>query len=176
MSGDVPVRMDPPFAHASQELRMSAQKPDVAGVVAPPPLIYAAGFAVGMLVQHFHPVTVLPGIRGTIVGAVLVLAAVLLYPALVAFRRAGTRPEPWKPTTALVTSGPYRFSRNPMYVGFTLAYAGAALCLHAAWPFVLLPVVLAVMRFGVIAREERYLVRLFGAEFEAYRARVRRWI
>ncbi|MDB4952321.1 MAG: hypothetical protein JWM27_4970 [Gemmatimonadetes bacterium] len=155
---------------------MTADKLDVAGVVAPPPLIYVAGFAAGMVVQHFHPIPVLPGITGTVVGAVLVVGALLLAPAVLAFKRAGTRPEPWKPTTALVVSGPYRFTRNPMYVGFTLAYAGAALCLHAGWPLALLPVVLVAMHYGVIAREERYLARLFGAEFDAYRARVRRWI
>jgi protein-S-isoprenylcysteine O-methyltransferase Ste14 len=96
--------------------------------------------------------------------------------AILAFRRAGTSPNPWRPTTAMVTGGPYRLSRNPMYLGFTLLYLGAACWANSLWLLLFLPVILALMQQLVILREERYLERRFGAEYVGYRNRVRRWI
>jgi protein-S-isoprenylcysteine O-methyltransferase Ste14 len=96
--------------------------------------------------------------------------------AIIAFRRAGTRPEPWKPVTAFVTSGPYRFTRNPMYVGFTLIYLGVAAMVNTAWPLWFLPAIFLTMHFGVVRREEAYLERRFGDDYRAYRDRVRRWL
>jgi len=91
-------------------------------------------------------------------------------------RRAGTTPNPWRATTSLVTGGPYRFTRNPMYVGFTLWYLAATSWVNALWPLLLLPLVLLVMQRGVIAREEAYLRRRFGREYEEYSVGVRRWL
>lgn len=150
-------------------------RPATAGVIAPPPLIYGVPLLIGLLVDRWHPWllvterTTVPG------GLVLVLLGFIALPAVLAFRRARTHPEPWKPTKALVTVGPYRYSRNPMYVGFTLCYAGVAIWQNSVWPLLALPVVIAVMRVGVIQREERYLEGLFGDDYRAYRARVRRW-
>src|SRR3989442_1330089 len=96
--------------------------------------------------------------------------------AVVTFRHAGTTPNPFKPTTAFVTHGPYRFTRNPMYVGWVFVYVGAGLLARALWPLVLLPVVILLMRRRVIALEEAYLERRFKDEYRAYRARVRRWL
>ena len=98
------------------------------------------------------------------------------FAAVIAFRRAGTSPNPYRPSSQLVTTGIYRISRNPMYVGFTLWYLAAACWLNNVWLFVLLPIVLLVMLYGVILREERYLERQFGDEYRAYRKRVRRWL
>ncbi len=81
-----------------------------------------------------------------------------------------------KPTNALVSSGPFRFSRNPMYVGLTLLYLSISLILNTAWPLVFLPGALLLMQFGVIKREETYLEGLFGQDYRQYRARVRRWL
>lgn len=149
---------------------------DIAGVVAPPPLIYLIPLAVGLLLDRWTPIGGIPSGPARLLGTLCLMgfgAAVL---ALVAFHRAGTRPEPWKPTTALVTSGPYRFSRNPMYLGFTLLYLALALWFGGYWSLVLLPPVLLVMIHGVIRREEAYLSRLFGAAYDDYRQRVRRWL
>jgi protein-S-isoprenylcysteine O-methyltransferase Ste14 len=110
------------------------------------------------------------------VGVAVLLLGLVALPALRQFIRAGTHPEPWKPTTALVTDGPYRFSRNPMYLGFTFIYLGVACWVNTAWPVVLLPLVLLVMQYGVILREEAYLERKFGEEYRAFRRRVRRWL
>ncbi|HEU5040160.1 MAG TPA: isoprenylcysteine carboxylmethyltransferase family protein, partial [Gemmatimonadales bacterium] len=76
----------------------------------------------------------------------------------------------------LVTDGPYRFTRNPMYLGFTLWYLAGTAWVNSLWLLVLLPVVLLVMQRGVITREEAYLERRFGREYTEYRARVRRWL
>jgi protein-S-isoprenylcysteine O-methyltransferase Ste14 len=91
-------------------------------------------------------------------------------------RRAGTNVDPYEPATAIVTGGPYRFTRNPIYVGFTLVYVGISAFTNALAPLMLLPAVFAVMRRGVIEREERYLERKFGGEYLEYKGRVRRWI
>jgi len=113
----------------------------------------------------------------TLLGWLLAGAGVALAAsAIVLFRRAGTSPVPIQPTTALVAQGPYRFTRNPMYVGLAALYAGIALLVNSLWPLVLLPVVLVVIRWWVIAREEAYLERKFGDAYRAYTRRERRWL
>jgi len=113
----------------------------------------------------------------TLLGWLLAGAGVALAAsAIVLFRRAGTSPVPIQPTTALVAQGPYRFTRNPMYVGLAALYAGIALLVNSLWPLVLLPVVLIAIRWWVIAREEAYLERKFGDAYRAYTRRVRRWL
>jgi protein-S-isoprenylcysteine O-methyltransferase Ste14 len=91
-------------------------------------------------------------------------------------RGSSSNVDPYEPTTALVVEGPYRFTRNPLYVGMTLLNGGISARTNAFWAILLLPFVLIVMRRGVIAREERYLERLFGEEYLRYKARVGRWI
>jgi protein-S-isoprenylcysteine O-methyltransferase Ste14 len=151
-------------------------QPTTAGVLAPPPLIYAGSLAVGLLLQHWHPVQLLPPGLATPLGLVAVLLGFVGLPAVLAFRRASTSPKPWKPTTALVTTGPYRFTRNPMYLGFTLLYLGTTIWVNTVWPMILLPLVLLLMHYGVILREEAYLERVFGEAYLTYRRRVRRWL
>jgi protein-S-isoprenylcysteine O-methyltransferase Ste14 len=150
--------------------------PGTAGVIAPPPLIYLVPLIAGLVIQRWYPMHLVPADFATPLGiGVLVLGLVGL-PAIRAFRRAKTSPRPWIPTTTLVTSGPYRFTRNPMYVGFTLIYSGITLWMNAAWPAIFLPFVLIVMQVGVITREEAYLTRLFGEDYREYQRRVRRWL
>lgn len=148
----------------------------VAGVIAPPPLIFGVPLLAGLLLGRWLPWPFVPPALARPLGGLLVALGLLAIPALLAFRRARTHPEPWKPTSALVTTGPYRFSRNPMYLGMTLLYLGLTTWWNVAWPLVALPVVLGVLHVGVIAREERYLEGLFGDEYRAYRRRVRRWL
>ena len=150
---------------------------DTAGVVAPPPLIYLAGLAVGFALEALLPGSSVPAAIQWGLGGVLVVAGVaLLLSFNTAFSRKGTAVEPWKPTTAIVTTGPYRLTRNPAYLGMALVYVGVALMSDALWVLAPLPVVLAVVDRGVIAREERYLERKFGQEYVDYKSRVRRWI
>jgi protein-S-isoprenylcysteine O-methyltransferase Ste14 len=96
--------------------------------------------------------------------------------ALSAFRRARAPVNPFARATTLVTRGPFRFSRNPLYLALTVIYLGAAGLLNSLWPVLLLPAVLWFMHWGVIIREERYLERKFGPAYQEYKARVRRWL
>ena len=155
-----------------------AMKPDTsAGVVAPPPLIYAAGLALGFALEVLLPGTDVPAAGRWPLGVLMVLGGGALSLSFVrSFARAGTAVEPWAPTTSLVTTGVYRLTRNPGYLGMALMYTGIALLADALWPIGTLVPTLAVIQLGVIVREERYLTRLFGDEYGAYRQRVRRWI
>ena len=110
--------------------------------------------------------------------AVAMLAVGLIMGLLAAglFRRAGTDVKPWRTSTALVTDGPYRWTRNPMYLGMTLVYLGLALAADSLVAVLLLIPVVVIIQTQVIAREERYLEGKFGDEFRAYKARVRRWL
>jgi protein-S-isoprenylcysteine O-methyltransferase Ste14 len=92
------------------------------------------------------------------------------------FRALGTNVEVYRPATALATGGPYRFSRNPMYVGLTLAYAGIGIAANALSVLMLLIPLLALMRYGVIAREEEYLERKFEDAYRRYKVSARRWL
>jgi protein-S-isoprenylcysteine O-methyltransferase Ste14 len=83
---------------------------------------------------------------------------------------------PFEPATRVVREGPYRFTRNPMYVGGTLTYIGIAIAMNVAWPLLLLPLVLWALFALVIREEERYLADAFGEDYASYRKSVRRWI
>lgn len=152
---------------------------DHPGVIAPPPLIYLgfllAGYGVGQLVSEPSLGLDVSLRRG--LAFVLVIAGLLLDGiAAGTFRRLGTPPEPWKPTTALATGGLYKFSRNPIYVGFGITYAGFALAMDSPVALALLAPCLMVIDRFVIQREERYLSTKFGAEYQAYQGKVRRWL
>lgn len=154
-----------------------AAERDVPGVVAPPPLIYLGGLAVGLALEALLPGASLPGaLRWGGGGALLAAGGGLAGWWASSFRRARTPLPPYEPTTALVTDGPLRFTRNPGYLSFALLYAAIALLADAPWALLPLPVVLAVIQRGVIEREERYLERRFGDEYRAFSARTRRWL
>jgi protein-S-isoprenylcysteine O-methyltransferase Ste14 len=89
---------------------------------------------------------------------------------------AGTPIRTDRPVPHLVTNGPFRYTRNPGYLGLAMLYAGIAVLRNALWAILLLPLVVYVIQREVIGREERYLERTFGEEYLAYKARVRRWV
>jgi protein-S-isoprenylcysteine O-methyltransferase Ste14 len=158
---------------------MSDASTDTSGVAFPPPLIYAGGFAAGYGAHRLLPIRLWlePTTVVSALGWGLLVAGVLLaVGAAYLFRRAGTTPNPAKPASALVIWGPYRFTRNPMYVGMTVLYCGGTLLLNDPWPLAFLPVVTALVQRYVIAREEAYLERKFGDVYRAYKTRVRRWL
>jgi len=158
---------------------MTTPSSDTSGVRVLPPLIYAGLFLAGYAVHRFLPLRLWgdPPAALRLVGWGLILAGVLLAAsAVMLFRRAGTTPNPTRPTTALVLHGPYRFTRNPMYVGLGLCYLGTALLVNSIWPLILLPGLIALVQRWVIAPEEAYLERKFGAEYRSYRTQVRRWL
>ena len=153
------------------------------GVRFPPPLLFLTGYGAGLLLHRELPLPV-AGAEPTdgyavwrMLGWVLVAGGlVLALSAVAAFRRARTSIFPNRPASALVVSGPYRFTRNPMYLSLTLLYLGGVLLANTLWPALLLPVVLVVLYLAVIRREERYLAAEFSDAYTTYRARVRRWL
>jgi protein-S-isoprenylcysteine O-methyltransferase Ste14 len=150
---------------------------DRAGVIAPPPLIYLGPLALGLLLNRWRPRPFLPPPVARSLGTMLAGSGLLLGGwAARTMLAAGTALDPEHPVTRIVTAGPYRFSRNPIYLAFTLIYLGIAALANTRWPVLFLPGVLATVRRGVIAREERYLARKFGGEYTGYQTRVRRWI
>lgn len=158
-----------------------AGRRDVAGVIAPPPLIFIGFLVVGLGLSVVRPLPIvggaLPiGVRVAL-GAAFMLAGIALAVAgFLVFRRAGTDVRPDRPSTALVTTGPFGWSRNPLYLSQSLVYIGIALAADSAWALALLVPTLIVIRYGVIAHEEAYLERRFGDTYRRYRARVRRWL
>ena len=145
-------------------------------VIAPPPLLFLSPLLVGLLLDRLVPPPHLPR-RSRLAGLPLLAAGISLGTWFFAtMRRAGTPVDPYRPTTALAVDGPFRYTRNPAYLGLTLGYAGVSLLAGGRWPLLLLPGVLAVMSRGVIQREERYLEERFGPDYQAYRRHVRRWL
>jgi protein-S-isoprenylcysteine O-methyltransferase Ste14 len=152
------------------------------GVRFPPPLLFLGGFGIGWVIHRWllgvsiTPAVLPDEVRVFLGWALFAGGAVLVAWGMLTFARAHTAIIPNRPASAIVDHGPYRFTRNPMYVGFTLAYMGGALLLNTAWPFAFLPFVLLALSRLVIAREERYLTEAFGASYTEYRSRVRRWL
>jgi protein-S-isoprenylcysteine O-methyltransferase Ste14 len=153
---------------------------DSPGVVVLPPLLFGGALAAGLVLHWLAPLPLSDqsgGMAARVAGVLLVIVATLLGRwGEVTMRRAGTNVRPDRPTLALVTGGPFRYSRNPLYVALTMLYVGVALLFGALWPLVLLVPVLGVLRWGIVAREERYLAAKFGDAYRAYVARVRRWV
>ena len=150
---------------------------DTAGVIAPPPLIFLSALGAGLKLNRSIGKGSLPlKFRVPVGAAALVGGASLMRSFIQAFARAGTPFDPYKPSQAIVTDGPYRLTRNPAYLGMALAYAGISLLSDSPWALAPLPIAVAITDRGVIAREERYLERKFGAPYLDYKRRVRRWI
>lgn len=140
-----------------------------------PPRVYLAAIVTGVLFQLAMPLPFLPGPMAA--GAILVIAAIaLLWYSVARFRAAGTPVPARKPTTAIVRTGPYRFSRNPIYLAYSLFQLGIAIWMNSLWLLATLAVAIALMHFIVIRREEQYLERRFGLEYLRYKASVRRWV
>jgi protein-S-isoprenylcysteine O-methyltransferase Ste14 len=151
-----------------------------AGVRVPPPLYYLGGLAVGFAIEAMvggplFPRQAAPGYWLVPGAALITVGLVLCASAIVMVRRSGSSIRPDRPTTALVVRGPYRWTRNPMYVGLAILSAGIAVVANALWPLLMLIGVLGIVRRRVIAREEAYLERAFGREYRRYRDRVPRW-
>ncbi|HEY0997587.1 MAG TPA: isoprenylcysteine carboxylmethyltransferase family protein [Gemmatimonadaceae bacterium] len=150
-----------------------------AGVSFPPPLVYAGGLAIAWGLERWRswPIVAGAGRMRLVPVALFAIAYCALFgTALAAFRRARTTIVPNRPAAAVVTTGPYRWTRNPMYVSLVCLYAAGAAWLDSWWGLLVLPLVVLGIDRVVIAREERYLATAFPGEYAAYRARVRRWL
>lgn len=145
------------------------------GVRIPPPVMVAGLLAVAWLLRQVMPVPIGPPLPA--LGALVIFAALALIGwAVLVMVRAGVDPRPDKPDAAMVEAGPFRFSRNPIYLGFLLVLAGFALRWGDLWAWVALAAAHLVLDRMVVAREEAYLATRFGAAYAAYRGRVRRWV
>lgn len=156
---------------------MAANTKDTAGVIAPPPFIYLGFLLVGFLFDYFLPLPLVPDNVQYLVGGVLIVGGLIpLSLAIWMFHKAGTNIPTRKPTTAVVKTGPYRFTRNPIYLGMTTVYGGIAFAADSVWVLALLLPLLLIMHYGVILREERYLEGKFGEDYRQYKVSVRRWV
>jgi protein-S-isoprenylcysteine O-methyltransferase Ste14 len=142
-----------------------------------PPFVYLVSLSLGAVIQLVTPLPLLPATLAVSAGPPLVVVALalLLYSAAT-FRAAGTPVPARKPTTVIVRTGPYRLSRNPIYLGFSLLQLGIAIWVNSVWLLTTLVGAVALMHCVVIPKEERYLERKFGAQYMDYKAAVRRWL
>ena len=153
--------------------------PDVAGVIALPPLIFLGFLAAAAVLEAVVPLPLLAAhaFPRYLAGAALAAGGfVMIAMGTRRFLAAGTNIPPTLPTTALVVDGIYRRTRNPLYLGTTLVYLGLGVAAGSLWAIGLVVPLMWVLKVGVVAREERYLERKFGDAYLVYKARVRRWI
>jgi protein-S-isoprenylcysteine O-methyltransferase Ste14 len=156
---------------------MRNQKKDNARVLFPPPLVYVAALLLGLRLQSSFPLPLLlpKTLRTFFSGALLGTGITIGALAIREMKSVGTNVQPQQPTTALVVEGPYRFTRNPIYLSMTLIYSGLAMLTNALWPLLLLPLPLQLLKRGVIEREEHYLEHKFGERYQKYKESVPRW-
>jgi protein-S-isoprenylcysteine O-methyltransferase Ste14 len=151
-----------------------------ASVIARPPRLFLATILVGLALDRVLPLMSrhhgADAAHWSIGASLVTIGLALGIVAIRNFGRADTPVPTIEPTRALVTSGIHGWSRNPIYVGMFLIYAGVGVVARSAWMVVLAVPLALTMRYGVVAREEAYLVRLFGDDYRAYKARVRRWL
>lgn len=149
---------------------------DRPGVIVLPPLLYLVALLGGLPLQWLVPLTLPVPIVARWAGVLVALLGIGF--AVVArreFERAGTNVNPTQPATLIVTSGPFRVTRNPMYVAMAVGWIGVVLATRNGWYLAFYPILLAIMHWGVIRREERYLERKFGETYTEYRRGVRRY-
>ena len=149
-----------------------------AQVVIRPPLAWALAVIAAFALDWLMPLPFVPAAvpAGWLGGAVVVVALALFAWAIATITRAGSNVPTNRPTISIVDTGPYRFTRNPIYLGMMLALVGLAIAFDSLWPLVTLVPFALVIRYGVVAREEAYLERRFGEVYRRYGARVRRWL
>jgi protein-S-isoprenylcysteine O-methyltransferase Ste14 len=153
------------------------KKTDHAPVVVNPFVIYLGLAAAAILLQRILPLPFVSLSTARVLGAFLIaLNFIFGLPALRGMLQAKTSPDPSRPSTALVLSGNYRFTRNPMYIGLTLAFAGSLTFIQVSWGLLFVPLVVWLITTWVIVPEEKYLENKFGEEYLQYKSSVRRWI
>jgi protein-S-isoprenylcysteine O-methyltransferase Ste14 len=151
-----------------------------AGVIARPPILFLTALLLGAGLDRLLPVVFSVPLSGsarwTIGGCLILAGAGLAAAGIRDFSRAATPVPTNQPTRALVTSGAHAWSRNPIYLGMFVLYAGIGMAARSPWGLILTLPLAATIRYGVVAREEAYLERRFGDAYRDYKARVRRWL
>jgi len=159
---------------------MAQDADDIPGVIAPPPLIGLAAILLGLAADWLFPVYVLKtlltfDLRVAVGMAVFAGGVALALTAVRKFKQVGTNVKPWKPSLALATGGVYAKLRNPMYVALAMLVGGIAVALASDWMLVLVLPMFAVLHYGVVKREERYLEKKFGDDYRRYQESVPRY-
>jgi protein-S-isoprenylcysteine O-methyltransferase Ste14 len=151
---------------------------DNSNAVVRPPLAWALAVVVGLGLDWLYPLPFVPAsLPARWIGIIIFAAAfALAISSIVTIRRAGTAVETVKPTTAIVSNGPFGFTRNPIYLGMFLGQIGLAIAFNTLWVLVTLVPFYFLIRYGVVAREEAYLEGKFGRAYLDYKERVRRWV
>lgn len=161
----------------SKSTNHPSSQPDNAGVKVPPPLVFLVALLIGLWWDSPWLSGGSAGPVPTVVGAIIALGGVgLILTAALGHRKAGTNVEPWHPTTAIIDTGVYGFSRNPIYLGMAVVQFGLAICAGSLGALIMIVPAVLFIQFYVIAREERYLEAKFGAAYMGYKNRVRPWI
>jgi len=155
-------------------------EPDHPHVVVRPPILFGGTLVLAFTLEALAPLG--PGLgagSGRVVAVGLsmaVLGGAIVAMAANRFSQAGTNLPTWEPSLALVETGPFRFSRNPVYIGLFLIYFGLATTLTSVWAMLFLPALMGIVQYGIVLREEAYLTNKFGAAYTSYQARVPRWL
>jgi protein-S-isoprenylcysteine O-methyltransferase Ste14 len=153
---------------------------EVAGVIARPPLLFLAALLLGLVLDRLLPFAfTVPGgdlVQWTVAGSLVFIGVALAASGIRNFARSATPVPTNEPTSALVTTGIHRWSRNPIYLGLFLIYGGIGIAAQSPWALMLTLPLAITIRYGVVAREEAYLERRFGDAYRDYKARVRRWL
>ena len=150
---------------------------DSPDVISCPPVIFLSALGLGLLLDWLFPAHCLLSQSWQVAGGILGGTGTFIgFWGVRAFHRAGTNVRPDRPVTTLVTSGPFRYSRNPLYMALTVIYLGITLTSGSLWPLATLIPALAVVQWKIVRREEEYLESRFGNEYRAYKAQVNRWI
>jgi len=155
-----------------------ADTADTANVKVRPPIMWVVAVLAGLLLNWLMPLPFIPAVvPAAWLGAmVFVLALALFAWAIATMSRAGTNVPSTRPTTTIVDTGPFRYTRNPIYVGMMLGLIGLAVAFNSLWLLLMLVPFALVIRYAVVTREEAYLERKFGDAYRGYCARVRRWL
>ncbi len=172
-------RENPVTTDSQKTTQGSEQAPenDNPGVIALPPLIFLVFLALGVLIHNIFPLHFIHGPLRNIVGAIfLAYSALISGLAILQMRRAGTNIDVRKPSTAIVTDGIFRYTRNPMYLSMALILIAISVLISNIWILILTPAFIIVIQKGVIEREERYLEGKFGTDYTSYKKNTHRWI
>jgi protein-S-isoprenylcysteine O-methyltransferase Ste14 len=164
-------------------ITQQADDTETARVIVRPPILFLGCLLLGFIIDHVmrlpFPIArigLAHWISAGIAGSIILIGVAVFSAGIRNFSSAGTPVPGTQPTQALVTTRIHSWSRNPIYVGMFLIYAGIGLMVRSSWILILMLPLAVTMRYGVVAREEAYLERRFGDAYRAYKARVRRWL